>query len=188
MSKAYGNLILMTLICVIIFWIFMGLRPAPAQGLGPYMGRDGRVHAQVIAGPDGSIWPVIPTYCQHSWGPCPVPLGPPIRPFAAFGPPPLAYAPAEPPPPPQPMGWIWGRLAPCAAPDCTILTVQVAVDGANVRAAPGGPVIGALANGVPIVPLQKVDGWILIAPACPLVPTYTYSVTSGGVALSVCGL
>jgi hypothetical protein len=30
MTKSYGNLILMTLICVIIFWMFMALRPAQA--------------------------------------------------------------------------------------------------------------------------------------------------------------
>src|SRR5262249_9016245 len=29
--KTYGNLILMTVICVVIFWVFMALRPANAQ-------------------------------------------------------------------------------------------------------------------------------------------------------------
>ena len=183
-GKTAGNLILMATICIVIFWVFMALRPANAQGI--YMGRDGRAHAQVIAGPDGSIWPVLPTFCPNGWGPCPVPLGPPIPPFAPLGSPPLAYAPAAPPPPPQPLGWIWGRLAPCAAPDCTILTVQVAVDGANIRGMPGGLVVGAVANGVPLVPLQKIDGWVLVAPACQLAPSYTYSVTAGGVPLSVC--
>jgi hypothetical protein len=28
--KSFGNLILMTLICVVIFWVFMALRPAQA--------------------------------------------------------------------------------------------------------------------------------------------------------------
>jgi hypothetical protein len=28
--KSFGNLILMTLICIIIFWVFMALRPAHA--------------------------------------------------------------------------------------------------------------------------------------------------------------
>ena len=28
--KTYGNLILMTVICIIIFWVFMALRPAHA--------------------------------------------------------------------------------------------------------------------------------------------------------------
>jgi hypothetical protein len=29
--KSFGNLILMTLICLVIFWVFMALRPANAQ-------------------------------------------------------------------------------------------------------------------------------------------------------------
>jgi hypothetical protein len=29
--KTYGNLILMTVICIVIFWVFMALRPASAQ-------------------------------------------------------------------------------------------------------------------------------------------------------------
>ena len=29
--KTYGNLILMTAICIVIFWVFMVLRPANAQ-------------------------------------------------------------------------------------------------------------------------------------------------------------
>jgi hypothetical protein len=33
--KSLGNLILMTLICLVIFWIFMALRPAQAQLFGP---------------------------------------------------------------------------------------------------------------------------------------------------------
>ena len=34
-SKTVGNLILMTLICVVIFWVFMALRPARADGAMP---------------------------------------------------------------------------------------------------------------------------------------------------------
>jgi hypothetical protein len=32
--KSFGNLILMTLICVVIFMVFMAIRPAPAQTPG----------------------------------------------------------------------------------------------------------------------------------------------------------
>jgi len=35
--KSFGNLILMALICIVIFWIFMALRPAQAQFFGPGM-------------------------------------------------------------------------------------------------------------------------------------------------------
>jgi hypothetical protein len=28
--KTYGNIILMTVICIVIFWVFMALRPAQA--------------------------------------------------------------------------------------------------------------------------------------------------------------
>jgi hypothetical protein len=179
-GKTAGNLILMTTICIVVFWIFMALRPANAQIMpGPNLTPQGLPFLFAprfnYLGPPAAIIPLRP-----------LGYGPP--PFAYAPPPPLAYAPPEPSPPPVPLGWIWGRLAPCAAPDCGILTVQVSVDGANVRATPGGPVIGALANGVPIVPLQKVDGWVLVAPACPLMPTYTWSITGGGVPLSVCGL
>src|SRR5262249_21409430 len=99
----------------------------------------------------------------------------------AYAPPPL-----EPPPPPQPIGWLWGRFAPCGDPECRILIVQVAVDGLNVRAAPDGPIVAALANGVPVIPLTKVGPWVLVAPACTLSSTFTASVTAGGMPLSVC--
>jgi len=32
--KTYGNIILMTVICIVIFWVFMALRPASAQPAG----------------------------------------------------------------------------------------------------------------------------------------------------------
>ena len=172
---------------VLIALTFLLAFSARAQGLGPVMGTDGRAHAQVIAGPDGRLFPVIPTYCEHGWGPCPVPIGPPL-PWGYAPPPPLAYAPPIEPLPPQPLGWIWGRYAPCADPDCRTLVVRVVVDGLNVRTVPEGPVIGALANGVPVIPLTKSGPWVLVAPACPLSPTFTASVTAGGVPLSVCGL
>jgi hypothetical protein len=185
----YGNVILWTTVAVVALWLFMALRPASAQGL--YIGRDGRAHPQIIAGPDGSIWPVIPTYCQHGWGPCPVALAPPIPPFVPPvplpAPPPLAYAPPPPPPPPVPLGWIWRTLAPCADPACGTLVVQVQADGANIRFAPAGfgVVLGAVANGTPLIPLQRDGDWVLVAAGCPLRPTFTISVTAG-VPLSVC--
>jgi hypothetical protein len=64
--------------------------------------------------------------------------------------------------------------------------VSVGADGLNVRTVPNGPVALALANGTPVVPLQHEGNWMLIAPACVLAPTYTYSVTAGGAPLSVC--
>ena len=40
MTKTYGNLILMTVVCIVIFWVFMALRPANAQMYGtPGIGR-----------------------------------------------------------------------------------------------------------------------------------------------------
>jgi len=33
--KTYGNIILMATICIVIFWVFMALRPAQAQSSGP---------------------------------------------------------------------------------------------------------------------------------------------------------
>jgi len=169
------NLTLMVVICLIIFGVFMALRPAHAQGI--YMGRDGRVHAQVIVGADGTAWPVAPTYCQHGWGPCPV--------LTYAPPPPLAYAPPPPDAPPVPMGWVYGPYT-YMGPD-GIVRVSVGADGLNVRTMPNGPVLAALANGVPLLPLQQQGNWVLVAPACPLAPpTYTWSVTAGGVPLSVC--
>ena len=41
--KTYGNIILMTVVCIVIFWVFMALRPAQAQqfigtrGVGHYL-------------------------------------------------------------------------------------------------------------------------------------------------------
>jgi hypothetical protein len=32
--KPYGNVTLMTLICIVVFWVFMALRPAQASGCG----------------------------------------------------------------------------------------------------------------------------------------------------------
>jgi hypothetical protein len=161
-------------------------RSADAQGI--YMGRDGRAHAQIIVGPDGGIFPVIPSPCYG--GPCPVLLAPPLPwrhpQFGPPSPPPLGYAPEPtPPPPPAPLGWIWRYYAPCGDPDCRTLVINVSVDGLNVRTVPQGPVVGALANGTPVIPLQKDGDWVLVAPACALSQTFTWSVTTG-IPLSVC--
>jgi hypothetical protein len=40
-GSTIGNLILMTLICVVIFWVFMAFRPARA-GETPIYGPDGK--------------------------------------------------------------------------------------------------------------------------------------------------
>jgi len=108
-------------------------------------------------------------------------------------PPPLAYAPLPPvvipppvdPPPPVPLGWVYRYYAPCADPDCSTLVVSVGADGLNVRALPRGPVMLSLVNGTPLIPMQKDGDWVLVAPACALVPTWTWSWTAG-VPLSVC--
>ena len=43
-TKTYGNLVLMTAICVVIFWIFMALRPASATFFPAASGDLGRFH------------------------------------------------------------------------------------------------------------------------------------------------
>jgi hypothetical protein len=174
--KTAGNLILMTTICIVIFWIVMALRPAHAF---LYM-QNGRATPTEIVGADGSVWPVIPG--PHFAGPSPMVLAPPLGPWSA---PPLAYAPAQPPLAP-PLGWLFGRYTACIEADCRSVIVSVGADGLNVRAAPNGPIVLALANGVPVIPLQRQGDWLLVAAACPLVPTFTASITAGGIPLSVC--
>jgi len=137
----------------------------------------------------------VPPGCR-AYG-CPPPVfawWPPFlrAPYAFYAPPPVYVPPpvAEAPPPiaPAPLGWVFGRYTVCTdPPGCRAVVVSVGVDGLNVRAAPDGPVVGALANGVPVVPLDRAGPWVLVAPGCPLVPTWTASVTAGGVPLSVCG-
>ena len=89
----------------------------PLQAQGIYMGRDGRVHAQVIVGNRGEVFPVVPMFCPNGWGPCPVVLAPP-----------LAYAP--PPPPavdalrPPPLGWVYGPYTLCTDPSCKALRLS----------------------------------------------------------------
>jgi hypothetical protein len=112
----------------------------------------------------------------------------------AYEPPPMAYAPlpSQPPPPPPaidmappPLGWLYSPYTVCADPNCSALFVAVGADGLNVRIAPNGPVILSLANGTPVIPLQRQGDWVLVAPGCVLVPTWTWSVTAD-VPLSVC--
>ena len=43
--KTYGNIILMTVICIVIFWVFMALRPASAQQFIGGSGDYGRRHS-----------------------------------------------------------------------------------------------------------------------------------------------
>jgi len=88
------------------------------------------------------------------------------------------------PPPPSPMGWVYGPYT--SADSSGVVRVAVGADGLNVRSTPDGFPFAALANGVPLIVLQQAGNWILIAPACPLTPTYTWSVTAGGIPLSVC--
>jgi hypothetical protein len=46
--KTYGNVILMTVTCIVIFWVFMALRPASAMDIMP--GDKGRWHGYAPAG------------------------------------------------------------------------------------------------------------------------------------------
>jgi hypothetical protein len=76
------------------------------------MGRDGRVHPQVIVGSGGEIFPVIPAPCYG--GPCPVLLAPPLpwrHPQFGLPPPPIPI-----PPPPV-------SSAPAASPRAQVQVV-----------------------------------------------------------------
>ena len=46
-GKTTGNLVLMTAICIVIFWMFMALRPASAQAFIGGSGNLGRSHGYV---------------------------------------------------------------------------------------------------------------------------------------------
>jgi hypothetical protein len=187
--KTTGNLILMTLICIIIFIVAMALRPANAQiqpgpNLSPqgipfvFSPRTGYLGAPVSAHngfrnpypimyPGGVSIPALPTA------------------YAAPLPPPVDES--IPAPPLPSLGWLFGRHTVCLdPPGCSQIVVSVGADGLNIRTVPNGPIVAALANGTPIIPLQQADGWILVAVPCPLMPTFTFSVTAGGVPLSVC--
>jgi hypothetical protein len=142
----------------------------------------------------------VPPGCR-AYG-CPRPPFFYLPPFLAYAAPPIVIEPPPvvelPPPPvaapppgpvvnvaPPPIGWVYRYYAPCADPDCKTLVINVGADGLNFRVTPDGPVIGALANGVPVIPLQRQGNWVLVAPGCTLAPTYTWSVTAG-VPLSIC--
>ena len=133
----------------------------------------------------------VPPGCR-SYG-CPAPPFLWVPPFLALlpllPPPPVAALPPPvdaPPAGPVPLGWVYGPYTMCTDPKCTGMYVSVGADGLNVRTAPDGPVVASLANGVPLIPMGQDGKWVLVAPACPLAPTYTWSVTAGGVPLSVC--
>jgi hypothetical protein len=95
----------------------------------------------------------------------------------------IASAPAQPflePPPPQPIGWVFTRYTVCPEPRvCPVVFVSVDVDGLNVRVAPDGPPTMALVNGTPLLVLQRIGSWTLVAPACELTPTFLWTWTSG---------
>jgi hypothetical protein len=117
---------------------------------------------------------------------------PPPAPGADVAPPVAQYDPA-PNMGPQPLlvstpplGWIYGPYTVCTDPPrCGAIVISVGADGLNVRMAPNGPVVAALANGVPVIPMGRDGDWMLVAPACALAPTWTFSWTAG-VPLSVC--
>src|SRR5262245_51354236 len=62
--KTYGNLILMTVICIVIFWVFMALRPASAQC--SYALNDvGRFHGYVSGPCNGAALGYNGAYPSH---------------------------------------------------------------------------------------------------------------------------
>jgi|SRR5215475_859718 len=146
--------------------------------------------ATIIVARAETPWPWGCLQCVY--GPS-VPPGTPLMrnrwlpPIAyAFAPPTLPPPPVveyAPPPSPPPLGWVYGPYT-FQDPTGTVV-VSVGADGLNVRTVPQGPVIAALANGTPLVPLQQQGYWILVAVPCNLAPTWTFSVTAG-VPLSVC--
>jgi hypothetical protein len=130
----------------------------------------------------GCPWPpffYLPPFLQPlAYAPAPpVVIEPPV---VEALPPPVAAPPVNAAPPP--MGWVY---LPFTAPGPGAIFVNVPADGLNVRTVPNGPVIASLANGVPVIPLQRDGNWVLVAPGCALAPTYTWSITAG-VPLSVC--
>jgi hypothetical protein len=149
-GKTASYLILMTVVCMVIFWIFIALRPANA----------GWVCSGGLTAPPGCHW-----------------SGPPT-PYA--DPPPLLAAPSPlPPVGPPPIGWVYGPYTQCADPPrCSTGVVNVQADGLNVRVTPDGPATTSLVNGTPLVPLDKQGNWLLVAAACDLTPTFAWSWTA----------
>ena len=59
--KTYGNIILMTVICIVIFWVFMALRPASASWqLIPGKPYDGRIAVRSFKEP---CWSAAKSKC-----------------------------------------------------------------------------------------------------------------------------
>jgi hypothetical protein len=92
------------------------------------------------------------------------------------------------PPPPAPLGWVFTRYTVCPEPRvCPVVFVSVFdADALNVRDVPDGLPMLALVNGTPLLVLQRVGSWTLVAPVCELTPTYL--VTWTGVPLMRCWL
>ena len=83
-------------------------------------------------------------------------------------------------PAPLPLGWVYGPYTMCGDPPrCSMGVVNVQADGLNVRVVPNGPPVMSLVNGVPLIPLQREGGWLLVAAACDLTPTWAWSWTAG---------
>jgi Bacterial SH3 domain len=91
--------------------------------------------------------------------------------------------PAAPPPPaPPPLGWVYTKMTVCGEPRvCPVVFVSVAADGLNVRIGPDGnaPPVMSLVNGTPLIVLDRVGAWTLVAPGCDLTPTFAWSWTAG---------
>jgi hypothetical protein len=167
-------------IVLAVIALFYLVSQSHAQGI--YMGRDGRVHSQVIVGPDGAAFPVAPTFCTPGFGPCPVVLGAPLPPALPPAPPPVEAAPPAPPP----LGWVFTRYTVCPEPAvCPVVFVSVGADGLNVRATPNGPPILSLVNGTPLGVITRTGQWTLVAPVCNLAPTGLWSWTAN-VPLTAC--
>jgi hypothetical protein len=107
-------------------------------------------------------------------------------------PPPPQLAPAPIAAPPPPLGYVFSRYLDCSQvrneggpaedgtplPGPPVCFVAVYADGLNVRAVPAGPPIMALVNGTPLVVLNQVGSWTLVAPACSLTSTFLWSWTA----------
>jgi len=191
MNKRVAVLVLVELALCVALWfaVMVVYNHAHAEGLvlDPYYGW--------VSAPRGFPGARMPgVWSRHAAMPWTAPgfsYRPPDAPpfIVPPPPPPAAIAPPPEPPPmegPQPMGWVFVRYAPCADPNCQTLTVNVNVDGLNVRGAPAGAPISSLANGTPLIPIKRVGDWVLVAAACPLVPAYAWSVTAN-VPFLVCG-
>jgi hypothetical protein len=66
--KTFGNLILMTLLCVAIFIVFMGIRPAPAKDLfvAVLQDKQGKASMHYQAIPDGTCTSALAKFREHA--------------------------------------------------------------------------------------------------------------------------